>query len=239
MSNLNEISSWNGSYIGDLTGKLFNRFPCGLDQIEEYKLDQGIMTCISEPSKGDFTMIIESVKNLFNLQPRGYHRATIDNKIYNLFYVYRHDNKMLYEVPVSSLGRYHPLRKDQVFRQRMQDLLTLIDVMALRGSNENNIRIRKIGDQYYPICYNNPCIAKMESCESVANKSLLSKWFGDEEDYHGPISRLISSFESKTGCLSSQMSSVLEKIISNIDPSYRWYSNLIRRRIRKFSDLLL
>lgn len=226
---------WDGSDLGEHSSELIARYKCGLDTIHDFLINRTIVRAIpvgTNKKNRNFPLLVERLKELFFLSVRGSHVITLNGKEKILYRVQQKGNEIIYEVPISSLPSTHFLRRDTAFRRLVQETIVFCDLLCLKGFTESNIRIRKFDGGYYPVSYNETAerANTRNASTSIVTKTLLTKWFGEDDSYHDAGRRLIAR-------LSGSLRSAIEKVVKETDKSYLWYAGVIENRFHKLCDV--
>ena len=223
--------------------------------LNENNLDSGVIYCMAQCTKDVFPCIVEDIKSIFGIPRRGVHRIIIDGKHYIIYYVpISVKGEIVWETPLTRLDSKHLLRKNPNFRKEVQKAIAFCDILSLSSTGEPSIRIRPgVDGEYIPITVNeiNTSIVKGNTYDfSILNKTLFSKWFGEETSISDIVKEMMH-YQSKQmptqniiplidpnpndnlATISTEIRSKVDKVINQYDRNYIWYSNFIVDRMSR------
>lgn len=220
------------------------RFPPGWKSPDEtFSVDYGgVIYCIAVYMKDLFPCIVEGIKNIFGLQNRGIHRITIKHKEYIIYYVpISEKGEIIWETPLNRLDNKHFLRYNCEFKTAVQKTIAFCDILALSSTGEPQIRIRPgCEGNFFPVIFNENSTTIIKCVDydySILNKTLFSKWFGEDTDINDIVKDMvqykIGNRNKNLAVLTSDIRNKVDNVIRKYDNSYIWYSNFIIDRLSR------
>lgn len=253
---INNRLRWDGSHLGQYNNIISMKWFLERNTYYEIIMPDGwsddipggIIYCIGTKTKNIFPCIVEDIKVLFDIPRRGIHRITINNSEYNIYYVpMTVDNEILWETPLNRLDNKHPLRKDPLFKRRMQKIIAFCDILGLSSTTESSVCIRRgVNDELIPFNINETSTSLVKEHVydySIVSKTLFTKWFGEEtsindivrdmlnyKNQQSTIPEIKTATSDNLGKICADIRTNVEKIVKRYTDEYVWYSYFVMDR---------
>lgn len=236
MSILNNTLPWDGSHLGQFNRNIItNRWSVLRAKYVELEFEQGYLYANIKSCDNLLPCIIEDIKPLFNINKRGIHRITLSKKDYIIYFVPidEHGN-IVWETPLNKIPTTHFLRRDEVFRKSVQQLLAFCDILSLCGTAEYSIIIRS---EKVVINTNDIMTSVIDHDDydcTVLNKTSFLKWFGENTSLVNTVKEMINFTEDKDIVIvTTELRNSIDTIIKYYDKELIWFGYFIIDRLSR------
>lgn len=226
-------SNFLGSFASDvIVGEKY------INKLKYYEilLNDRRFWCIMTENIDSFPLIVEDIKQLFNVDRIGLNTAEMNKKNMILYKILNVENDII----LKDLKSSSSIRKNDIFRRKMQKQLVLLDILFMDKIGESSIRIRHLGEHFVPVSMNTIKIKNLkdQNCQfCILGKSLIAKWFDETRSPKTVLQEMvIETFSEKIdkndfSALSNEIITKIETIIIKYNSNYKWYANFISNRI--------
>jgi hypothetical protein len=249
--------SWDGSYLGEYPASAIVQkwYMGGVLYYGIVLRDEFIYVTIHRV-KDLFPLIVNDLKEVFNLPRRPLHHIKFSGNMYILYPVpITSEGNLIWELPLNQLPHNHSLRSDPQFQKIVRKLFIFCDILSLPDTNETNIIIQR---NQIPINNNETRSTIMKETIRdfhILPASVINRWFDEDifmedilcemlhyqknsEEYKN-IRSLKSGTQRNIQSLNYEsflfdLRSRIESIIRKYDSNYIWYINFIIERICRY-----
>lgn len=240
---------WDGSYLGEYpTSAILQKWYMG--GVLYYGIllngDEFIYVTVHRV-KDLFPLIVNDLKEVFDLPRRPLHHITFCGSIYILYPVpVTSDGQLVWEVPLNQLPNNHSLRSDPDFEDRVRKLFVFCELLSLPDSDETNIIIQS---DYVPVNNNETkttIVKELVRDFNILPASVIKRWFNEDIFIEYIVRDMLhyqkdknpddtsNSRSNNFGVLLFDLRSRIETIIRKYDTNYIWYSNFIVDRVSRY-----
>lgn len=199
-----------------------------------------------------FTYIVEALRPLFNLSPRGCHHLIYQNRQYTLLYVpVTPEGLPVYETPLSQLDSNHKLRAEA--DQDIRKILLFHDILNLKMSNEAKVIFRQLtadhptnlcwadtGGEYAVVSNNHNLPLRSECKRDAITRATWHRWFPDTDILRDTFSQIVPEYPVGTSRFHNMLFDLRERLDNiikehDVQRAYRWYPKLIIANIVRYA----
>lgn len=215
----NHLNIWNGSIISDV--KIIR---------EDHDTDlvlvsipniQDNVWCRLIKGFNNYSVIIDEIKYLFDIEKCGTIRTIIDNKRVTLI---RHPLPNEEYFTLKDINKKDPIFKDQIFLKKIRKCLAFRNIMGIKHSNEKNIFIDNDYNKVYSYCEIRCAFKDNKTYTGVLSPQMIKKWFTCHNDINFTIMNDLL-LENRYTDDFLKLREDIDYIINQIDPNYLWLTS--------------